>query len=110
MSHFEPELVRRTRESVHLEVINLWYGPPCPWGGGGGVVCRWRDSQGGWGGRVHDLILGARGHFLEVHSYCLVSRESIKASDRQLGGRVSEVITSDVGMIPDFMQGCAVSR
>ena len=65
---------------------------------------------GGWGGHVHDPIMWARGHFPEVHSYCLVSRESIKASDCQLGGRVSEVITSDVGMSPDFMQGGVVPR
>ena len=102
MPHFEPELLRRTCESVHLEALSLWHGPPCPWGGGGGVVCRWGDSKGG-GCRVHDLMLLARGHFPEVHSYCLVPWESIKAADRQLGGPVSEVITSDVGMSPDFM-------
>jgi hypothetical protein len=79
---FEPELLRRTCESVHLEVLSLRYGPPCPWGGGGGVVDPWGDSQGGWGGRVHDPMLWARGHFPDVHSYCLVPWESVEAADR----------------------------
>ncbi len=81
-----------------------------PLGGGGGVVCHCGYSQGGWGGRVQDPMLWARGQFPDVHSYCLVPRESIKAADRQLGGRVREVITSDVGMGPHFMQDCAVPR
>jgi hypothetical protein len=108
--HFEPELLGRACESVHLEALSLRYGPPCPWGGGGDVEGRWGDSQGGWGSRVHDPMLWARGHFPDVHSYFWVRRESVEATDRQLGSRVREVITPYVGMGSDFVQGCAVSR
>ncbi len=110
MPRFEPELLERTSESVHLEVLSLRYGPPCPWGGGGDVEGRLGDSHGGWGSRVHDPMLWARGHFPDVHSYCLVRRESVKVTDRRLGGRISEVIPPDVGMGLDFVQGYAVAR
>ncbi len=71
---------------------------------------RWGDSQGGWGSRVHDPMLWARGHFHDVYSYFFVRWEGVEVADRQLGGRVREVITPYVGMGPDFVQDCAVSR
>jgi len=80
--HFEPELLGRTRESVHLKSLNLRYGPPCPWGGGGDAEGRWKDSQGGWGSRVHDLMLWAGGYFPYVHSYFVIRRESFEVADR----------------------------
>ncbi len=40
----------------------------------------------------------------------MIRRESVEVAYRQLGGRVCEVVTSDVCMCPDFMEGCVASR
>ena len=108
MPRFEPELLGRTRESVHLEALR--YGPPCPCVGGEYLAGRWGDSQRRWGNRVHDPMLWAGGYFSNVHANCFIWGESVEAADRHLGGRVRKVITPDVGMGPDFLQGCAVAR
>ncbi len=109
MSHFEPELLGRTHNSVDLEALRFRYGPQCPVGGGC-EAGRWGDSQRRWGDRAHDPMLWAGGHFTNVHAYCGMCGESVEAAYRHLGGRVRKIVTPDVGVGPDFMQGCAVAR
>ena len=40
---------------------------------------------------------------MSTRDFLFGGRMSNEAADRRLGGRVSEVITPDVGMCPDFM-------
>ena len=68
--------------------------------------------------RVTGATLSGGGVAVYIIQYCgrgaiskrLIRRESVEIAYRQLGGRVSEVVASDVCMRPDFVEGCVAAR
>ena len=95
---------------MHLESFRLRDGPPGPGGAGGFCEGVRGHAEWWWRGRVHYPVWWAGGDLPNVYPYRLIRREVVEVAYRHLGGRVGEVVASDVSVCSNFVKGCGVAR
>ena len=92
---------------MHLQAFLFRDGPP--WAAESGTIGTDGLGRYWWRGfsRVHDPVVWTGGYFPGLNPSCLRRREYIIMRDRQFGGRVREVVPSNIGVRPYFMEGGA---